>query len=84
VLVHARCSNGCRLRAELRVRPTGGTARASRVAAVTSRRVSRNQTLSINAAKRIRGGARRLRIKVTAIGSNGQIATRWRTLRVRG
>jgi polysaccharide biosynthesis protein PslG len=84
VLVHARCSSGCRLRAELRIRPTGRTARASRLAAVTSGRVSRNQTLSIKLAKRIRGGARLLRIKVTAIGSNGQTATRWRTLHVRG
>jgi hypothetical protein len=81
VLIRTRCSSGCRLRVELRIPPASGTASASRVALVATGRARRNRTLSVNVARRIKG-ARRLRIRVTAIGSNGRSATRWRTLRL--
>jgi polysaccharide biosynthesis protein PslG len=82
VRVHARCSSGCRLRVELRAQPAGGVARASRVGMVATRRAGRNRTLSVSVARRI-NGTRTVRIKVTAIGSNGLSVTRWRTLRLR-
>jgi hypothetical protein len=81
VLVHTRCSSGCRLRVEVRLQQAGRTASASRVASVATRRARRNRTLSVNVAGRIKG-ARRLRIKVTAVAGTGRSATRWRTLRL--
>jgi hypothetical protein len=86
LIISARCSSGCRLRVELRIPQPHGLAFASRVtsfAALTTRRTALRQTLSVNFAKRLQGGATRLKVKVTAIGRTGLRATRSRTLRLR-
>jgi hypothetical protein len=82
LLISARCSTGCRLRVQLRV-PRARAARKVSSSTVTTRRSARNQTLSVNYAKRVRLGAKRLKVKVTAVSWNGQRVTRYRTVRLR-
>jgi hypothetical protein len=86
LLVKARCSTGCKVRVELRAPRAATRAVAARVltfAAHTSRFTRRAQTLSINFAKGLDRGSRRLTIKVTAFTGAGQTATRFRTVRLR-
>jgi hypothetical protein len=86
LLVKARCSTGCKVRVELRAPRAATRAVAARVltlTARTSRFTRRAQTLSINFAKGLDRGSRRLTIKVTAFTGGGQTATRFRTVKLR-
>jgi hypothetical protein len=84
LLVKARCSTGCRVRVELSATQPSGLALASRATtfASTSRASKLAQTLSINFAKRVSRGSRRLKITITAFTGAGQRATRVRTVRL--
>jgi hypothetical protein len=84
LIIAARCSSGCLLQVQVGV-PHGKAAWAARVATlrITSRHRARSQTLSVNVAKRLGLSAKQLRVKVTATGSRGTRATRYRTVRLR-
>jgi hypothetical protein len=58
---------------------------ASRVTnvALTSRHISRHQTLTVDYGRRFGTATRSLRLKITAIGRSGVRVTRYRTVRLR-
>jgi hypothetical protein len=84
LIISARCSSTCQLQVQVGVPQPQGLAFASRVTtlALTSRRVARRQTISVNVAKRLGSATSRLRVKVTAITRSGSHATRYRTVRL--
>jgi len=86
LIIAARCTSGCRICVEVRVRRRHGRAVAAGGAGAirrTTRFRAGRQTLTVDLAKRVSHGARRLRVRVTAIDRNGLHVTRARTLRVR-
>jgi hypothetical protein len=85
LIISARCSSTCQLQVQVGVAPPQGVAFASRTTtlALTSRRLARRQTLSVNVAKSLGAATSRLRIKITAIARSGSHATRYRTVRLR-
>jgi hypothetical protein len=75
--VRARCSSSCRLRVELRIASPTGSSTIPIAQRTTGHRATR-QAITLRVAERIYRHARRLHVKVTAIGRHGLRATRSR------
>src|SRR4051794_5748283 len=86
LLINARCSTGCRLSVQVvapRSARAAARARAASFAPLASARTARHQTLTVNVAKRVRSGVRRITVRVTAISARGQRATKVRVVTLR-